>query len=67
MLPSADLPAARERWKISSTFRRADGVHARIVSPVPPSSEATPAVPTLEDAYLSVLEGHRAERLEKVA
>ena len=67
VLPSADLPAARERWKISSTFRRADGVHARVVSAVPPSPEAVPAVPTLEDAYLSVLEGHRAERLEKVA
>jgi ABC-2 type transport system ATP-binding protein len=67
VLPSADLPAARERWKISSTFRRADGVHARVVSAVPPSPEATPVAPTLEDAYLSVLEGHRAERLEKVA
>ena len=67
VLPSAELPAARERWKISSTFRRADGVHARVVSSVPPAPEAVPVAPTLEDAYLSVLEGHRAERLEKVA
>ena len=67
VLPSAELPAARERWKISSTFRRADGVHARVVSAVPPSPDAVPVAPTLEDAYLSVLEGHRAERLEKVA
>ncbi len=67
VLPSAELPAARERWKISSTFRRADGVHARVVSSVPPSPDAMPVAPTLEDAYLSVLEGHRAERLEKVA
>jgi ABC-2 type transport system ATP-binding protein len=67
VLPSAELPAARERWKISSTFRRADGVHARVVSAVPPSPEAVPVTPTLEDAYLSVLEGHRGERLEKVA
>ena len=67
VLPSAELPAARERWKISSTFRRADGVHARVVSGVPPSPDAVPVAPTLEDAYLSVLEGHRGERLEKVA
>jgi len=67
VLPSADLPEARERWKISSTFRRADGVHARVVSAVPPSPEAEPVAPTLEDAYLSVLAGHRGERLEKVA
>jgi ABC-2 type transport system ATP-binding protein len=59
VLPSADLPAARERWKISNTVRRADGVHARVVSPVPPSATATPFAPTLEDAYLAVLEGSR--------
>jgi ABC-type multidrug transport system ATPase subunit len=59
VLPSADLPAARERWKIGNTVRRADGVHARVVSAVPPSPMATPLTPTLEDAYLAVLEGSR--------
>jgi ABC-type multidrug transport system ATPase subunit len=59
VLPSADLPAARERWKIGSTMRRSDGVHARVVSPVPPAPAATPLAPTLEDAYLAVLEGSR--------
>jgi ABC-type multidrug transport system ATPase subunit len=59
VLPSADLAEARERWKIGNTVRRADGVHARVVSPVAPAAEATPLVPTLEDAYLSVLEGSR--------
>lgn len=67
VLPSAELPAARQQWKISATFRRADGVHVRVVSSVPPSPQAVPVVPTLEDAYLSVLEGHRSEKLEKVA
>ena len=67
VLHSSDLPAARERWKISSTFRRADGVHARVVSDAPPSPAAQPIAPTLEDAYLSVLEGHRGQRAEKVA
>lgn len=59
ILPSSDLPAARERWKISSTIRRADGVHARVVSERPPSTGASPVAPSLEDAYLSVLEGAR--------
>jgi len=60
VLPSADLAAAREHWKIGNTVRRADGVHARVVSPVAPAATATPLVPTLEDAYLSVLEESRA-------
>ncbi|HVG06617.1 MAG TPA: ABC transporter ATP-binding protein [Thermoanaerobaculia bacterium] len=61
VLPSGDLPAARERWKISSTVRRADGVHARVVSEEPPPG-AKPLPPSLEDAYLHVLEGSRSER-----
>jgi ABC-2 type transport system ATP-binding protein len=63
VLPSTDLPAARERWKISSTVRRADGVHARVVSEAPPPG-ARPLAPSLEDAYLHALETHRAERRE---
>ncbi len=59
VLPSADLPAARENWKIGNTVRRSDGVHARVVSAVPPDPAATPLAPTLEDAYLAVLEGSR--------
>jgi ABC-2 type transport system ATP-binding protein len=63
VLPSGDLPAARERWKIGSTVRRADGVHARVVSEEPPPG-AKPLPPSLEDAYLHVLETHRAGRRE---
>jgi ABC-2 type transport system ATP-binding protein len=60
VIPSAELPAARERWKISNAIRRGDGVHARVVSERPPVPEATPVAPSLEDAYLAVLEGRRA-------
>jgi ABC-type multidrug transport system ATPase subunit len=60
VIPSADLPAVRERWKISGTVRRSDGVHVRVVSGVPPGVGATPVPPSLEDAYLAVLEGDRA-------
>ena len=62
VIPSADLAAARERWKISSTVRRADGVHARVVSDLPPAVGAVPVPPSLEDAYLAVLEGDRGRR-----
>jgi len=60
VIPSAELAAARERWKISSTVRRADGVHARVVSEIPPAPGAVRVPPSLEDAYLAVLEGDRA-------
>ncbi|HEV2844212.1 MAG TPA: ATP-binding cassette domain-containing protein, partial [Thermoanaerobaculia bacterium] len=61
VIPSSELAAARAQWKISGTFRRADGVHARVVSDVPPPG-AAPVVPTLEDAYLAALEGDRARK-----
>src|SRR4051812_12591681 len=59
VMPSAELPAAREKWKISNAIRRGDGVHARVVSERPPVPDARSVPPTLEDAYLSVLEGSR--------
>ncbi len=59
VLPSSELPAARQQWKIGSTVRRADGIHARVVADAPPPG-ARPLPPTLEDAYLHVLEGSRA-------
>lgn len=59
VLPSSELPAARERWRISSTIRRPDGVHARVVSERPPAASASPVAPSLEDAYLSVLDRGR--------
>ncbi len=59
VMPSAELPAAREKWKISNAIRRADGVHARVVSERPPVPDAKAVAPTLEDAYLAVLEGSR--------
>lgn len=62
VIPSAELPAAREHWKISSTTRRADGIHARVVSDHPPAAGASPLAPSLEDAYLAVLEADRGRR-----
>lgn len=63
VVPSAALAAAKERWLISGTVRRGDGVHVRVVSELPPPG-ARPLPPSLEDAYLFRLasgrEGGRA-------
>jgi len=57
VIPSAELAAARQQHLISSTARRGDGVHLRVVGDTPPDPDAgTPGLravpPTLEDAYL---------------
>jgi ABC-type multidrug transport system ATPase subunit len=55
VVPSDRLPAVRERHRVSSTVRRAHGVHVRIVADAPPAPEARSLPPTLEDAYLHAL------------
>jgi ABC-2 type transport system ATP-binding protein len=59
VLPSAELTAARQRYLISNTTRRSDGVHARVLGETPPAG-AQPIAPNLEDAYLYCLSQHRA-------
>ena len=59
ILPSSDLNTARQRYLISNTARRSDGVHARVIADHPPDG-AAPATPNLEDAYLYCLSQHRA-------
>jgi ABC-2 type transport system ATP-binding protein len=63
VVPSAALPALRQRYPISSTAHRSDGVHVRIVSPMPPAMpgarDARPLEPSMEDAYLAVLGSQR--------
>jgi len=59
VMPSADLPAARQRYLISNTARRSDGVHARVLAEAAPNG-ARPVPPTLEDAYLYCLSQYRA-------
>ncbi|HWZ99773.1 MAG TPA: ABC transporter ATP-binding protein [Candidatus Dormibacteraeota bacterium] len=60
IVPSAEIPVLRQRFLISSTAHRSDGVHARVVSGAAPSSSARPLEPSLEDAYLAALESQRA-------
>ena len=59
VVPSAELNGARQRYQISNTARRSDGVHARVLSDAPPEG-AEPVTPNLEDAYLYCLSQHRA-------
>ncbi len=59
VVPSAELPALRQKYLISSTAHRTDGVHARVVSEVVPIEDARPLEPSLEDAYLATLAAKR--------
>ena len=59
VLPSAELNAAKQKYLISNTSRRSDGVHARVLADAAPNG-AQPVTPNLEDAYLFCLSHHRA-------
>jgi ABC-2 type transport system ATP-binding protein len=59
VVPSGELPALRQKYLISSTAHRSDGVHARVVSAVAPAGGARPMEPSLEDAYLATLAANR--------
>jgi ABC-type multidrug transport system ATPase subunit len=59
VIPSAELNAAKGRFLVSSTTRRSDGVHVRILGEAAPIG-AVPVPPNLEDAYLYCLSQHRA-------
>jgi ABC-2 type transport system ATP-binding protein len=59
VVPSSRLTAIRQRHLISSTVRRGDGVHVRLVADEAPAPEAKTAIPSLEDAYLYCLKSSR--------
>jgi len=59
VVPSTELNAARQRYLVSNTAGRSDGVHVRVLSDTPPAG-ARPVAPNLEDAYLYCLSEHRA-------
>jgi ABC-type multidrug transport system ATPase subunit len=55
-VPAKELSDVRRRFLVSGTLRRREGVRMRAVSESSPHPEAVPARPTLEDAYLLVIE-----------
>lgn len=60
VVPSAEMNAAKQKYLISSTMRRSDGVHVRVLATEAPEG-AQPVIASLEDAYLYQLANHRAE------
>jgi ABC-2 type transport system ATP-binding protein len=62
MVASAELAAVRERFQVSGTLRRPDGIEVRAVSATAPTATARTVAPTLEDGYLWRLAQHRQER-----
>jgi ABC-2 type transport system ATP-binding protein len=59
VVASTDLPRVKEAFHVSSTMRRSDGMHVRLLTGDPPPG-AQPATPTIEDAYLDALVRYRA-------
>jgi len=59
VVPSSDLNQIRQQYPISSTLRRSDGVHVRILTSQPPQG-AQPVAPSLEDAYLFHISADRS-------
>jgi ABC-2 type transport system ATP-binding protein len=57
-VPSAELPAVRQRHLVSSMVRTGEGVRLRIVGESAPAEEAQSATPSLEDAYLQLIAQH---------
>jgi hypothetical protein len=59
VVSSAELTAAKQQFLVSSTTRRSDGVHVRVLGDQPHAG-AHPAAANLEDAYIYCLAQHRA-------
>jgi ABC-type multidrug transport system ATPase subunit len=63
VIPSAEMPVAKQEFLISASARRSDGVHIRIVATERPGFGAVLAVPTLEDAYLHCISSQRTSAI----
>jgi ABC-2 type transport system ATP-binding protein len=58
VVKSDDLPALKQKYIVSGTIRRTDGVQVRVVSECQPETAAQSISPNLEDAYLYFVGGH---------
>jgi len=54
-LPRDDLEALQAAYRLSSIIQNGDDAQVRILAHTRPVAAATPAMPTLEEAYLSLL------------
>lgn len=58
VIASSALAELKQRFLISGTTRRSDGIHVRIVATDPPAGSRS-LMPTLEDAYLMAMSDSR--------
>lgn len=56
---SDELVMLKQKYIVSGTIRRSDGVQVRVVSEDRPETSAQNVSPNLEDAYLYIIEGKR--------
>ena len=59
-IASEALAKARESFLVSSMIRTSNGLSVRVVSTTKPAPDATPAEPSLEDAYLFAISTDRS-------
>ncbi len=62
VISSTELISIRQQYIISSTVRRGDGVHIRVIADTPPSNTASSVAPNLEDAYLDLIAATNGEQ-----
>jgi len=62
VVASSELTELKRTHLAGSTTRTSDGVRVRVVGESAPAASARPVTPTLEDAYLWLLNGHQRER-----
>ena len=58
-ISSAELAEARKQYIISSTIGNSRGIRVKIISEAAPAAAARPAAPSLEEAYLYLLNENR--------
>jgi ABC-type multidrug transport system ATPase subunit len=56
---SDELTALKQKYIVSGTIRKSDGVQVRAVSSIPPHAQARNVDPNLEDAYLYFIGGQQ--------
>ena len=61
-VPAAELPELRRRHLLTGALRKGAGVRVRVVAAEPPVLSAQPDPPSVEDAYLDLIERARRQR-----
>lgn len=61
-VPSSALLELQERFTVSNTVRRSDGIHARVITESMPGPGAYQTTGSLEDAYLYYISGQYVQK-----